>query len=145
MEHALLGMLSRLVRGSLKTPLKPSMWVHPIFKDLHWSDKDTNKRKAPEHWRAASLTSNRNVQNPWGAHYSTEHSNKTVPTVPFSAEIVHRAQDQVDWELGETIKTAKKAPPLNTDSGWQLLPQSSKRLLPWPTHVQNWNCFSILI
>ena len=77
-----------------------------------------------EHRRAAL---NRDMKNPWGAHYSTKHNRTPVPTIPFSARIIHRARDHVDHKLGEAIEIAEAAPPLNTDGGWQLLPTMRKR------------------
>ena len=70
---------------------------------------------------------NKNMQNPWGAHYSTEHNDTSVPTIPFTARIIRRARDHIDRKLGEAIEIAETAPPLNTDSGWQLLPTIRKR------------------
>lgn len=77
-----------------------------------------------EHRRAAL---NRNEQNPWGAHYGTAHKGSPVPTIPFTARIIRRAQDHVDRKLGEAIEIAETTPLLNTDSGWQLLPTIRKR------------------
>ena len=77
-----------------------------------------------EHRRAAL---NRNEQNPWGAHYGTAHKSSPVPTIPFTARIIRRAQDHVDRKLGEAIEIAETTPLLNTDSGWQLLPTIRKR------------------
>ena len=77
-----------------------------------------------EHRRAAL---NRNEQNPWGAHYGTIHKGSPVPTVPFTARIVRRAQDHVDRKLSEAIEMAETTPQLNTDSGWQLVPTIRKR------------------
>ena len=77
-----------------------------------------------EHRRAAL---NRNEQNPWGAHYGTTHKGSPVPTIPFTARIIRRAQDHVDHKLGEAIEIAETTPQLNTDSGWQLLPTIRKR------------------
>ena len=62
----------------------------------------------------------RDIQNPWGAHFGTEHNGEAVPEIPFSAKIVRRARDHVDRKLGEAIEIAETVPPLNTDSGWQL-------------------------
>ena len=78
-----------------------------------------------EHWRAAL---NRDVQNPWRAHYSTKHNEEPVPSIPFSTRIIRRARDHVDRKLGEAIKIAEIAPPLNMDSGSQLLLTIRKRL-----------------
>ena len=56
-----------------------------------------------EHRRAAL---SRDTQNPWGAHFGTEHSGEAVPEIPFSAKIVRRATDHVDRKLGEAIEIA---------------------------------------
>jgi hypothetical protein len=50
-----------------------------------------------------------------------------VPTIPFTARIIRRAQDHVDRKLGEAVEIAETTPLLNTDSGWQLLPAIRKR------------------
>ena len=77
-----------------------------------------------EHRRAAL---NRDMQSPWGAHYSIEHNVEQVQEIPFSAKIIRRAKDHVDRKLREAIKIAEISPQLNTDSGWQLLPTIRKR------------------
>ena len=77
-----------------------------------------------DHRRAAL---SRDIQNPLGAHFGTEHNGEAVPEIPFSAKIVRRARDHVDRKLGEAIEIAETVPPLNTDSGWQLLPMIRKR------------------
>ncbi|MCG8626654.1 MAG: hypothetical protein MJE68_32220, partial [Proteobacteria bacterium] len=77
-----------------------------------------------EHSRAAVAG---NIQNPWGAHDSSKHSNTPTPDVPFRATII-RTQDHVDRKLMEAIEIAENRPRLNTDSGWQLLPTVRKRV-----------------
>ena len=78
-----------------------------------------------EHRRAAL---SRDMQKPWGVCFGTEHNGEAVPEIPFSAKIVWRARDRVDRKLGEAIEIAETVAPLNTDSGWQLLPTIRKRL-----------------
>ncbi len=53
-----------------------------------------------EHRRAAL----NDEQNPWGAHYGTTHNGSPVPTIPFTARVIRRAQDHVDRKLGEAIE-----------------------------------------
>ena len=72
-----------------------------------------------EHRRVAR---NRDVQNPWGAHYAISHRSTPAPSIPFWAEIISRTTDHVDRKLTEAINIAIESPPLNTDSGWKLLP-----------------------
>ena len=83
------------------------------------------RERLMEHSRAAVAG---NIQNPWGAHYSSKHSNTPTPDVPFRATIIRRTQDHVDRKLMEAIEIAENRPRLNTDSGWQLLPTVRKRV-----------------
>ena len=79
--------------------------------------------------RRAALS--RDMQSPWGAHYSTELNGEQVPEIQFSAKINCRARDHdiVERKLGEAVEIAETAPQLNTDSRWlQLLPTIRKRL-----------------
>ena len=51
-----------------------------------------------------------------------EHRDIPTPSVPFTAKVIRRTCDHVDCKLVEATKITEAAPPLNTDSGWQLLP-----------------------
>ena len=72
-----------------------------MYKELRWGDEGPIRERLLEHRRAAL---NRDMQNPWGAHYGTEHIGESVPEIPFSVKIVRRARDHVDRKLREAIK-----------------------------------------
>ena len=77
------------------------------------------------------------VQNPWGAHFHNKHSNTPTPDLPFTAKIMKRTSDHVERKLTKAIEIAERAPSINTDSGWRLLPTIRKRSLARRTHAQN--------
>ena len=91
------------------------------------------RERIMEHRRAALA---RNAQNPWGAHFCMQHGNSPIPDIPFIAKIVRRTNDHVDRKLAEAIEIAETSPPINTDSGWRLLPTIRKRSLAKRTHAQ---------
>ena len=91
------------------------------------------RERIMEHRRAALA---RNAQSPWGAHFCAEYGNSPILDIPFTAKIVRRTNDHVNRKLAEAIEIAETSPPINTDSGWRLLPTIRKRLLAKHMHAQ---------
>lgn len=94
----------------------------------------TRERYLEHQWAAL----NRNVQNPCGAYYITQHNDTSVPTIPFSSNIIHRAEDHVNQKLGETIHIAECTPPLNTNCGGNSSPQLENH--QWSAHMHRTIC-----
>ncbi len=51
-------------------------------------------------------------------HYENEHQD--IPTVPFTATILERANDFVDRKLKEARWIQQRKPNINRDTGWQV-------------------------